>query len=274
MKLLRLTLSLSLSLSLSLALSLALSLSAAAAESPRDKGRRIALEAHAQDTGFGDFRVSGRMLLGTHQGQESVRGFRLSGIETDEDAQKNRLVFEWPPDIRDVALLTVNQPGGEEQQWLYLPAARRVKRISTANRTGSFAGSELSYEDFVPPDVDRFTYRWLRTAPCPGLPELNCEQIERVPVADYSGYSRQIVWIDDQAYRIHRIDYRDRRDEPLKTLLIEGYHQYQGRHWRPDRMLVSNHQNGRTTELHWSDYRFGIGLSEDAFTVRALERIR
>ncbi|MDX9767145.1 MAG: outer membrane lipoprotein-sorting protein [Ectothiorhodospiraceae bacterium] len=245
-----------------------------AAETPQEKGRRIAVEAYERGTGFGDFTVSGRMILRSPQGQESTRGFRLSGIETGNGVQKNLLVFEWPPDIRDVALLTVNQPQVEDQQWLYLPALRRVKRISTANRTGSFAGSELSYEDFVTPEVDRFTYRWIGSEACPNLPEILCNVVERLPVDAYSGYRRQVVWLDEGEYRIHRIDYHDRRDERLKTLQLDGYERHEGRHWRPARMLMSNHQSGRSTELQWSDYRFGTGLNDEDFSVRALERTR
>jgi outer membrane lipoprotein-sorting protein len=59
---------------------------------------------------------------------------------------------------------------------------------------------------------------------------------------------------------------------PLKTLVFENYKQYGGRWWRPDRMVMENHQTGNRSTIEWTDYRFGVELSVKNFTPDALAR--
>jgi hypothetical protein len=258
-----------------LAALLALTATALHAETPEEAGLRIARAADAHDAGFLEYRADGRMILRNRQGQTSERGFRFTRLEgKGEEGDKNKIVFDWPPDIKDTALLTLAQKVGDDQQWLFLPALRRVKRVSGANRAGSFVGSEFSYEDLVTQEVEKFTYRDLGEEPCPGAPDLVCHKLERRSVDPDSGYLRQVTWLDRDEFRLFRIDYYDRKDTLLKQLSIAGYAIYAGRHWRPERMVMTNAQNGKSTEMRWADYTFGVGLSDADFTPRALERLR
>ena len=98
--------------------------------------------------------------------------------------------------------------------------------------------------------------------------------IERTPQYEYSGYTRQIVWLDQETYRPWKVEYYDRKNALLKTLTYHGYQQYLGRYWRPDRMKMENHQTGKSTMLEWRDYRFQTGLTERDFDKNALKRVR
>ena len=91
-------------------------------------------------------------------------------------------------------------------QWLYLPALKRVKRIASVNKTSSFMGSELAYEDLLSDEVEKFDYRWLRDEACG---EDSCFVLERRPRYENSGYSKQVLWMDQSEYRIHGIEYYD-----------------------------------------------------------------
>lgn len=246
--------------------------SPAPAETPEEKGLAIAREADRRESGFGDYAASGEMILRNLQGQASRRGFHFKTLEADDGGSKNIIAFDWPPDIKDTALLTHAQKVGEDQQWLYLPSLERVKRITGSGRSGSFAGSEFAYEDLVGQEVEKYTYRWLRDEPCPGLPDLACHVNERFPVDAGSGYRRQIVWLDQDEYRVQRVEYYDRKDALTKVLTADGYKRYIDRFWRPARVLMTNQQTGKTTEMLWSDYTFRTGLREQDFTRRALER--
>ena len=75
---------------------------------------------------------------------------------------------------------------------------------------------------------------------------LTCLVVERIPRYENSGYTKQAVWWDTAEYRIQRIDFYDRKDSLLKTLVYHGYQQYLGHIWRPDRMTMTNHQNGKS----------------------------
>jgi Outer membrane lipoprotein-sorting protein len=245
----------------------------AGAETPEEKGLRIAQAASDRDEGWGDYRAAGTMVLRNRQGQESVRRFHSSALEVPQDGDKTLMVFTWPGDIEGTALLTIAHDTADDDQWLYLPALKRVKRISSGDRSGSFLGSEFAYEDLVPQAVEKYSYAWLRDEPCSADAQLACFVYERYPTKD-SGYSRQVVWRDKEEYRVIRIDYYDRKGAHLKTLTAAAYAEYLDRYWRPGEMLMVNHQNGKSTLLHWSEYEFGTGLREQDFSRRALERAR
>jgi outer membrane lipoprotein-sorting protein len=83
-----------------------------------------------------------------------------------------------------------------------------------------------------------------------------------------------VVWNDKAEYRVQRIEFYDRKNSLLKTLDYSGYRQYLGKYWRPDRMDVVNHQSGKSTELRWTNYHFGNGLSDADFNKNSLKRAR
>ena len=158
-----------------------------------------------------------------------------------------------------------------DDQWFFLPATNRVTRLNSSGQSKSFMGSEFSYEDMNPPEVSKFTYEYLRDEPCE---ELNCTVSERVPVSKGSNYSRQLVWHDDEAYRVWKIEYYDRRGDHLKTLTVSGYEQYLEQYWYARTMTMTNHVNGKSTMLNWSDYDFQVDLEESDFTQTSLRRTR
>ncbi|MEM7525155.1 MAG: MMPL family transporter, partial [Pseudomonadota bacterium] len=134
------------------------------AETPEEKGLAIATEADKRDLGFGDSTVTGTMILRDKQGQASERAFRNMILERPESGVGDLavIVFEKPRDVRGTSLLThANVEPADDDQWLYLPAIKRVKRISSSNRTGKFVSSEFSYEDLGGQEVDDYNYKWL-----------------------------------------------------------------------------------------------------------------
>ena len=82
------------------------------------------------------------------------------------------------------------------------------------------------------------------------------------------------MWLDTEAYRVLRVDYFDGANELLKTLELDGYQQYAGRHWRPDRMVMTDSRSGKSTTLAWSEYSFENGLTTADFDPRRLGRPR
>jgi hypothetical protein len=159
-------------------------------------------------------------------------------------------------------VLTHTHVNGSDDQWIYLPAIKRVKRIATAGKTGPFMGSEFAYEDLTAQEVARYTYKHLRDEPCGGG---TCFVVERHPVNTESGYRRQIIWIDTADFRAWRVEYYDRKGELLKVLTFDGYELYKDRFWRARTMTMQNIQTGKRTVLEWSAYQFGNGLTLAAF---------
>ena len=242
-----------------------------AAESAEEAGLRIATEARERQKGFGNFVASMTMTLRNKRGQESHREVRLKVIEVEGDGDRTMFVFDRPRDVRGTAFLVHAHKEDADEQWLYLPALKRVKRISSSNQSGSFMGSEFSYEDMGTVEIEKFTHRHLRDEACGAL---QCAVLERVPVSKDSGYSRQLVWLDREELRTMQIRFFDRRDAHLKTMVVEGYKQYLDRFWRSSRIAMTNHLTGKSTLLVWSDYEFGADLDLGDFTRTALKRAR
>ena len=239
--------------------------------SSEDRGRAIAIEADRRDTGFEDFVAALTMVLRNRQGQESHRAMRTRNLEQESDGDKSLVVFDEPNDVKGTALLTFSHKTGDDDQWLYLPALKRVKRISSSNKSGPFVGSEFAYEDIGSQEVEEYTYKFIREESLDGL---SMFVIERYPVDPRSGYTKQIVWIDQEEYRTWRVEFFDRKNEPLKTLSYSGYRQYLDQYWRPDVMAMVNHQTGKSTDLLWQTYEFQTGLSDAEFNRATLARAK
>lgn len=237
----------------------------------QDRGRAIAEEADRRARGYGDYRARMEMILVDRRGEETRRELELYSLEVSPDEERALIYFLSPRDIEGTGLLTNSFREGEEEQWLYLPALRRTKRISATGRSSPFMGSEFAYEDLVPMYPSQFDYSYVGEDALGGT---RCFVIERRPRYDGTGYLRQRVWIDTEEYRVLRVDSWDLRDRLLKTLTVGGYQEYLDGIWRPTEAHIVNHRTEGETRLRWRDYRFGTGLDESDLSRAALGRVR
>jgi outer membrane lipoprotein-sorting protein len=236
-----------------------------------ERGREIAVEADGRARGFGDYQARMEMILIDRRGDETVRELELLTLEVSADEERSLVYFQSPRDIRGTGLLTYSFREGEEEQWLYLPALRRTKRISASGRSSPFMGSEFAYEDLAPTFPSQFEYSYIGEETLDGARSF---VVERYPTYEGTGYLRQRLWIDADEYRVLRIDSWDLRDRLLKTLTLSGYELYLDRLWKPAEALMVNHRTDETTRLLWHDYRFETGLTESDFGRSALGRVR
>jgi outer membrane lipoprotein-sorting protein len=241
------------------------------AVTPEERGLEIAIEAERRDTGFGDFSANLVMVLRNSHGDETARDMRSRTLEQEDDGDKALVIFDSPGDVRGTAFLSFTHKEKSDDQWLYLPALKRVKRIASSNKSGPFIGSEFAYEDISSQEVEKYTYRHIRDETFDGRDHF---VVERDPADPKSGYSKQIVWADKEHYRPWKIEYYDRGGKLLKTLTFSGYQVYLDRYWRADRWTMENHQTGKSTILEWSDYVFRNGYSDRDFNKNALAKAR
>lgn len=256
---------------IALALCLTASLVNAAPQTSEEKGLAIAIEADQRDTGWIDQFSDMKMVLRNKQGQESTRIIRISTLEVADDGDKSLTIFDSPLDVKGTAFLSHTHALEPDDQWLYLPALKRVKRISSANKSGPFMGSEFAYEDISSQEVAKYNYKWLRDE---AVDDRDSFVIERYPLDKNSGYTRQVAWIDKEMYQPVKVDYYDRKNTLLKTQTFSNYQRYLDKFWRPDSMEMINHQTGKSTQLLMENYRFDSGLSERDFTKNALLKAR
>jgi outer membrane lipoprotein-sorting protein len=235
------------------------------------KGLDISIEAKKRDLGWQDSTADMQMLLRNKQGQESIREIKMKSLEVDNDGDKSLTIFNKPRDVKGTAFLSFSHPVDADDQWLFLPALKRVKRISSRNKSGPFMGSEFAFEDLSSFEVEKYSYKYLGVEEVNGLTNF---KVEQYPVDENSGYTRRIVWLDTLEYRTNKINFYDRKNSLLKTLTFSDYKQYLAKHWRADKQEMINHQNGKSTELKWSNYDFKTGLSDSDFNRNSLKRAR
>lgn len=213
------------------------------------------------------------MVLRNGAGGHSERQMRLSTLESGEQKEGDASIIEFmsPPDVDGTALLSHAKILDPDDQWLYLPAIKRVKRISSVNKSGPFVGSEFAYEDITADELEKYAYRYLREEACG---DLNCYVVERIPKYEYSGYSRQITWIDSEFFQLRKVEFYDKGGELAKTLTKSEFRKYDDGYWRAHLWEMKNHKTGKETDLVFGDYRFGIAVSETDFEPRALRSLR
>ena len=125
-------------------------------------GIDIAKKADIADQGFVSTAVNIKMILKNKNGQTSERLMSNKILELTEDGDKSMITFNSPRDVKGTSTLTFTHKVGDDDQWLYLPSIKRVKRISSSNKSGPFMGSEFSYEDLSSQEVEKYTYKFFR----------------------------------------------------------------------------------------------------------------
>jgi len=238
------------------------------AETAEEKGLRLNEEADKRHSGFISEVNTTQMVLINAYGDETIRRMTSKIIEVEGDGDRSIFEFLWPADVKGTRLLTWAHRTENDDQWLYLPAIKRVKRISSTNQSGSFMGSEFSYEDISAQEVEKFTYKYLRDESLDGR---DTWVIERYPVNKKSGYSKQVVWMDKEYYGPLKIDYYDRKGDLLKTSSFNDYELY-GSFWLQNEIKIVNHQTKKQSILTWQSRELGQEISQNEFQKNNLIR--
>jgi outer membrane lipoprotein-sorting protein len=198
--------------------------------------------------------------------QERERHMSTITLEK-EGGDLSLMTFLSPADVKGTKFLNYEHIQKDDDQWLYIPALKRVKRIASESKSGSFMGSEFSYEDLSSFDVNKYTYQG--EAKLVILNGKKAYQYERQPVSQNSGYSKQISWTDADTFLILQVDYYDRKHELIKTAYFENYKKISGV-YRVGKMIMKNHQNDKQTILIWNNETIKNGLQEKDFHQRVL----
>jgi outer membrane lipoprotein-sorting protein len=245
----------------------------AIANTPAEQGFEIAARSDRSDVGFGSSRVELQMILRNAAGQESTRKLEISTLEKPDESvgDKSLVLFDTPRDIEGTALLSHARILDPDDQWLYLPALKRVKRISSSNKSGPFVGSEFAFEDFTAIELNKFDYRHIGSEACGAL---RCDVLERLPRYAKSGYSKQISWVDRDVFQIRKVEFYDRRGDLLKVLELDDYRQYGNGVWRAHKLTMKNLQTNKETDLVYQDYAFNVNLNNKDFLKGRLSRLR
>ncbi|MEJ2467621.1 MAG: outer membrane lipoprotein-sorting protein [Campylobacterales bacterium] len=219
-------------------------------------------------SGFHDAVSEMKMTLINANGQARERSMRMKVLEGDQ-GDKSLMEFRSPADVKGTKFLNYEHLDRDDDQWLYLPALKRVKRIASKNKSGAFMGSEFSYEDLSSFNVEKYTYEG--DAQTVELDGRTLYRTVRVPKEKNSGYTKQVSWTDPETFVIVRVDYYDRKNALLKTARFGDYRNVGGV-WRIGKITMTNHQNDKKTILVWEHETINTGLSDKDFHKRVLKR--
>ena len=246
---------------LTLSLVAALVISGSAFADAKKAGLEIALKNDVANQGFKSESSVMEMKLINAYGDVTTRRMLSQVLEGTNEGDLSLATFEWPADVKGTKMLTHTMKSSDDKQWLYLPAIKRVKRISSRNKSGSFMGSEFSYEDLGSQEVEKFDFELLGETQLDGR---NVWHMTRVPKDKRSGYSKQIVWVDKEYQNPLKIEYYDRKGDLLKVGLFKDYKKF-GKHWRVGAIEMSNVQTKKRSVITWTKRTLGAEVDEELF---------
>ncbi len=246
---------------------------ASASELP--SGEEIAKHINARDDGIA---VSRNVLMEMTDKRGKTRKRETRGFRKYYGSEKRTVIFYLTPrSVKDTAFLTYDYPEAnrDDDQWLYLPAARKVRRISASDRGDYFLGTDFTYEDIkLESKVSQQDYQrsTLREELIGGHHTYVVEAITvSKAVAKELGYSKVIQWVDSKIWMTRKAEFYDLRGKLLKTTFTKNIQQVQGI-WTSHLLEVNNHNTKHKTRFTFSEVHYDDSINDDLFTERSLRR--
>jgi len=253
----------------------AAALLAAGAHAAQPTGRDIMERVDARDDGDNQIQDM-EMVLIDKRGNERVRELRSLRRDVGEDTQ-SIMFFLSPADVRETGFLTYDYDGIEkdDDQWLYLPALKKTKRIASGDKSGSFMGSDFSYADMTDRELDLYDYELLQEGEVDGHPVWIVQAIPNSEKEiDETGYTKSIFFVRKDNDVVVRAKSWVKKGQRNKYMEVKTLEQIDGI-WVPTEMTMTTKKGKATlhkTILRSSNVHFNQEIGEDEFTVRRLEK--
>jgi outer membrane lipoprotein-sorting protein len=210
-----------------------------------------------------------RMVLTAKNGTATERLMDQYSKKDEKGNARTVVVFQEPASVRGSRFLTVENSGREKDQWIFLPSLGKIRRIAASEGSGSFMGSDFSYDDISSTDrkIDQDNHKILRTEKFNGK---DCHVIESSSKDTSYQYSKMIQWIDTNNFVIYKIELYDRRGTQVKLLEITEYREVQGR-LAPYVTKMTTLADGTSTSINVVTLKYDDPIPETVFTTRYLE---
>lgn len=248
---------------------------AAAAQGTLPSGDEIVARVNARDNGT-HVRLAGTLTLRDKSGDERVR--EMVSWRKYYGADKRTLFFfTAPANIRNTGFLTFDYADAakDDDQWLYLPAARKVRRISASDRGDFFVGTDFTFEDIKKESrisAEDFTFQTLGEETVDGHA---CYKVEATPVDEPTarelGYASANSWFDREIWLSRKSEYFDANGKLLRTILTQDIEQIDGV-WTARRITATTAKSGHSSTFAFNDVDYASPADDTLFTERSLER--
>jgi uncharacterized protein len=238
-------------------------------------GAEIARQIDARDEGSQQVR---RIHMTMSDADNSTREREtISYRKIDAGTKKTLIYYQKPANFRGTAFLTFDyvQPTKDDDQWLYLPAFGKIRRISSANRGDAFLGTDFSYEDIKKEtkfSLEDYRFSVLEQQQQEGG---TLYLIEAIPiseqVANELGISRIRSWVDAQIWMPLTVDQWDLNGQHFKTIEMKDIQSIQGI-WTPLSIESHNHLTQHHTQFRFSEIDYQQEIDEQLFSQNTLRR--
>lgn len=199
-------------------------------------------------------------------GKVSTRLIEQWGVE-DNDLANSIMVFRSPASVKDTRFLQVENEGRDDDKWIYLPAMKRVRRISTSDGSKSFMGSDASYDDMETRDIERDTHEMVREE---SFSTWDCYVVKGQAIdPDDSQYAYRLTWFDKETFYPVKVEMYDKQEALYKVMSVKDLRNVDG-HWTPIDTLIENVQNGHSTEMKVLNIEFDKAVNKKMFTTQFL----
>jgi Outer membrane lipoprotein-sorting protein len=259
----------------SLLLAGALAFSAAPARADDAKAREIMRKVNDRDDGDNET-VKIRMTLIDKAGNKRLR--EMSSFRKDKGKDTLTIMFfDSPADVKGTGFLTYDYdaPGKDDDQWLYLPALRKSKRIASSDKSGSFMGSDFNYSDMTKPDLEQYDFTLVKEEDVDGHKTWQIQSVPRSEaIKDETGYEKGLVWVRQDNYVVVRGIRWVYKSPRVKFMKVNQLEQIEGI-WTATELQMLTREGQSTvhaTVLNFNDVKFNQKLPPDLFTVRQLEK--
>ena len=184
--------------------------------------------------------------------------------------EKTVMSFQTPKDVSGVGYLTweYEDKGKDDDMWLYMPALKKVRRISGSSKNDDFMGTDFTYEDMSERDLDKDDHSLKGEEIVDGFP---CYMIESVPKQKGEAYSKRVIRVRQDNFIIAKVDYYDRQGKLLKQLKVSDITQIDGI-WTGQKMEMTNVQDSHSTLIELKNIQYNKAVNDSFFTVISLER--
>ncbi|HSC79087.1 MAG TPA: outer membrane lipoprotein-sorting protein [Chitinolyticbacter sp.] len=248
------------------ALALMLALGGGGAQAAPPDVNKILLDSRARDDGK-DVYSEVKLVLTDEKGNTRVRDLLYLQKDYGGD-EKLLLYFTAPTDVNGVGFQSVTYDeklGKDDDQWIYLPAYRQVRRIASVDKRGSFMGSEFAYIDLEKLRVGDYTQKLTGEETVLGRP---CWMIERTPVNEdvinRTGYYKTVVWVDKDTDVVLKQTYYDVRGILFKQMTVKKLEKIQNI-WTVMHSDMQDLVSRKQSSLVFANVRYNVGLSDNLF---------
>jgi len=209
------------------------------------------------------------MVLSAKNGTVTERTIDQYSKKDSKGNNRAIIVFQDPASVKGTRFLTIENPGRDNDQWIYLPSLGKVRRIAASEGSGSFMGSDFSYDDISSADrnVDLDNHRILREEK---FRDKDCYVIESTSRDANYQYSKMIQWIDKENYVTYKVELYDKRGTQVKLLEILELKDVQGRLAAMVTKMTTL-AAGTSTSLNVVMIKYDDSIPETVFTTNFLE---